>query len=401
MKQPGSVSKKRQFFQGAVLAVVVVTGGRYLAGDKSVLASVPAPAGAPVMVQTLAPQKMRVWSEFSGRLQAVNSAEIRPEVSGRITELRFEDGQEVRSGDILFVIDPRPYEAAVAKAEAALATAKTNANFAKLEEHRAADMLKTEAIARRLYDERANASRVAVASVQSAAAELKNAQVDLEHAYVRAPIRGRVGRAELTVGNNVNAGPAAPLLTTVVSSRSIYADFEVDEQTYLQNIRNTAGGRDKERTIPVELTAKDDASHVYKGRISSFDNQLNTGSGTIRARAKFSNDDGALVPGMFVSVRLANADDSDALMVPDRALGFDQDKKFVFVVGPDNKVQYREVELGKEVDGQRIVLKGVAAGDRVIVDGVQHVRPDAVVEPKEVAAAEPVAPTAPAEAAHP
>ncbi|MEJ0068500.1 MAG: efflux RND transporter periplasmic adaptor subunit [Pseudomonadota bacterium] len=253
-------------------------------------------------------------------------------------------------------------------------------------------MMSSQAIAQRVYDERANASRVANAAVKAADAELKQALLDLDHAHVKAPISGRASRAEITVGNLVQTGPAAPLLTTIVSNKSIYADFDVDEQTYIDIVRGHANGRDDERRIPVQLSLQGDKGHVYQGMIYSFDNRIDVASGTIRARAKFDNADGALVPGMFVSVKLANGTERDEILIPDRAVGFDQSKKFVYVVGEGNKVAYREVELGKQVQSQRVVLKGVQAGDRVIVDGVQHVRPDVVVEAKEVATIDP-APT--------
>jgi multidrug efflux system membrane fusion protein len=367
-----------------VIVAAVLAGGVYSAHTTGASPS-PAAVGpaVPVLVQTLAEQKIRAWSEFSGRLHAVNSAEIRPEVSGRITALKFEDGQNVKVGDILFIIDPRPFEAAVAKAEANLASAKTNADFAKLELNRALGLRETQAIAQRVYDERANAGRVANAEVQAAEAALKQASLDLEHAYVRAPIDGRASRAEITLGNLVQAGPGAPLLTTIVSSKNIYADFDVDEQTYMQSVRDFANGRDQERRIPVQLSLQGDKEHLYKGTIDSFDNHLDVASGTIRARAKFDNTDGVLVPGMFVSVKLANGGESQELLIPARALGFDQSKKFVYVVGENNKVVYREVELGKQIASERVALKGVHAGDRIIVDGIQHVRPDAIVDPQE------------------
>ncbi len=207
---------------------------------------------------------MRIWSEFSGRLQAVDTAEIRPEVSGRITEVRFEDGELVKAGDVLFVIDPRPYEAAVSRAEARVATAKANAEYAKLEMDRAANMIKTQAVAQRIYDERFNANEVAVASVKSAEADLKQAKVDLEHAYVQAPISGRAGRVELTVGNLVQPGINAPLMTRIVANDPIYADFEVDEQTYLDSVRNVARNRYSEREIPVKLFINGNKEDVYQ-----------------------------------------------------------------------------------------------------------------------------------------
>jgi multidrug efflux system membrane fusion protein len=379
--------KARRLVVG-VTAAVIIAGAVYSvrATRATPEEAPPAPRAIPVVVRTLAEQKIRVWSEYSGRLHAVDSAEIRPEVGGRITEVRFEDGQNVKAGDILFVIDPRPYEAAVARAEAALATAVTNAGFAKLELERAARIVNTQAIAQRVYDERANTSRVANAAIKSAEAALRQASIDLEHAYVRAPIAGRVSRAELTVGNLVQPGPGAPLLTRIVANESIYADFEVDEQTYVDTIRDHANRRDEERRIPVEIALHGDKGRAYQGHIHSFDNRLDAASGTIRARAKFANPDGVLVPGMFVSVKLASGTERSALLIPDRAIGFDQSKKFVYVVDPGNRVAYREVELGKQVQAQRIALKGVEAGERVIVDGVQRVKPEAVVEPTELEA---------------
>jgi len=340
-----------------------------------------------VTVQTLAPQKIRVWSEFSGRLHAVDAAEVRPEVGGRITAVRFEDGETVKAGDILFVIDPRPYEAAVARARANLASAQTNAAFAKVEFERAAAMVKSQTVAQRTYDERGNLSRVANAAVEADAAQLKQAELDLEHAYVRAPISGRASRAEITLGNLVQPGPGAPLLTTIVASQSLYADFEVDEQTYVESIRLYTTGREGERRIPVQLSVPGDSRGVHRGTIYSFDNRIDVASGTIRARAKFDNADGALVPGMFVSVKLAEGAERDVLLIPERAVGFDQSKKFVYLVDQGNKVAYREVELGRQVQAQRIALKGVQPGDRVIIDGVQHVRPNVLVEAKEAAPA--------------
>ncbi len=322
-------------------------------------------------------------------MHAVDSAEVRPEVGGRITEVLFEDGQSVKAGDILFVIDPRPYEAAVARAEANLASAVTSAAFAKVEFERAASIIASQAIPKRLYDERANTNRVANATVKMAEAALKQASLDLEHAHVKAPISGRASRAEITLGNLVQPGPGAPLLTTIVSNHSIYADFEVDEQTYIETIRDYANGRDGERRIPVQLSLHGDKKRVYDGNIYTFDNRIDAASGTIRARAKFDNSDGALVPGMFVSVRLANGREHTELLIPDRAVGFDQSKKFVYVVGDGNKVAYREVELGKQVQSQRVALKGVRPGDRVIVDGVQRVRPELVVEATESAPSAP------------
>jgi multidrug efflux system membrane fusion protein len=379
----------RRALIGSAIAAFFVAGGIYAvrrssASHSEALGS-PAAVAVPVTVRTLAEQKVRIWSEFSGRLQAVDAADIRPEVSGRITDVLFEDGQTMKAGDVLFVIDPRPYEAAAARAEANLASARTNATFAKQDRDRADALIGSHTMAQREFDQRANANRVADAAVQTAEAELKRASLDLEHAHVVTPISGRASRPEITVGNLVQAGPGAPLLTTIVSNDTIYAGFEVDEQTYVESVRNAAGGRDQERQIPVELLLPGDKSHVYHGTIYSFDNRIDAASGTIRARAKFDNADRALLPGMFVTVRLAEGAERDELLIPERALGFDQSKKFVYVVGPDDKVAYRELELGKQVRSQRVVIKGLQAGDRVVVDGVQRVRPNIVVVAQEAA----------------
>lgn len=336
-----------------------------------------------VMVQTINPENVRVWSSFSARMKAVDYAEIRPEVSGRITEVRISDGQIVKAGQILFVIDPRSYEAAVAKAEANMASATTNANFTKIQFERTKNLIKKQAIPQSEYDQRANSNRLAHDAILAADAELKEAKINLDRAYVKAPIEGRVGRPEITLGNLVQAGPGAPVLTSIVSNHGIYADFEVDEQTYMKSIHNYADTQDKEKNIPVELIVKDDEEHPYKGKIYSFDNHIDSGSGTIRARAKFANKKGRLVPGMFVSIRLASSSDSKVLLVPKSAIGSDQNKHFVYIITEDSKVVYREVTLGEPANGQRIVKSGLQAGDRVVVDRLQDIKPGLLVKTQE------------------
>ncbi|MFA6915032.1 MAG: efflux RND transporter periplasmic adaptor subunit [Parachlamydiales bacterium] len=350
----------------------------------------PPPAAAQaiptVTVKTIQQQKVRMWSEFSGRLEAVDIAEIRPQVSGRITEVHFEDGELVKAGDVLFVIDPRPYEAAVARAEARIATAQANAEYAKLEMDRAANMIKTQAVAQRIYDERFNANKVAEASIKSAEADLKQAKVDLEHAYVQAPISGRAGRVELTVGNLVQPGVNAPLMTRIVANDPIYADFEVDEQTYLDSVRSVAQNRNLEREIPVKLYIMGNKEDSFNGTIYSFDNRLDVSTGTIRARAKLGNKEGVLLPGMFVTVALGQSEDEVVLLIPQQSISTDQNKKYVFIVDKNNKAIYREVTLGKEYFNQRVVLQGVKQGDRVVVNGMQHIKAGEIVKPMEAKA---------------
>lgn len=374
----------------AVLAgtALVALGVWYFLGHgKSTTAPATAASGAPtpvsVTVQTVTQQRLRLWNDFSGRLRAVNAADIRPEVSGRITEVRFQEGQPVRAGDVLVVLDPRLFEAAVARAEARVASSKATLQLATTNQTRNVALLRTRAIAQNEFDQTDSAKNAAAAEVLAAQADLQTAQVNLDYAYVKAPISGRVSRAELTVGNLVQSGAGAPLLTSIVSEQGIYADFEVDEQTYLKTVRDTAVGNAQEALIPVELMVQGDAGQTYRGFIQNFDNRLDPRSGTIRARARFDNADATLVPGMFVSVRLASSRERDLMLIPDRAIGSDQSKKFVFVVSAGNKVKYQEVELGRALGGQRVVLKGLEAGDRIVVDGVQRVRPDATVNPQE------------------
>ncbi len=389
-------TKKRRsnsFVLGFLAMAIIAWLGWHFLGHAKVAdphaAAAMASAPVPVGVQTVTSQKLRLWNDFSGRLRAVDSAEIRPEVSGRITEVRFQDGQSVKAGDILVVIDPRTYEAAVARAEARITAAKATLQLTSSNATRDTALLKTKAISQREFDQADSANNSAQAELLTAQADLKTAQVDVDHAYVKAPIPGRVSRAELTVGNLVQSGAGAPLLVSIVSENGIYADFEVDEQTYLETIRDAANGNAQEAKIPVEVMTPGDAGRTYKGFVQNFDNRLDPATGTIRARAKFPNKDDTLVSGMFVSVRLASSQERDLLVIPDQAIGYDQSKKFVYVVPSTNKVVYREVELGHELGGQRVVRKGIQPGDRIVVDGLQRVRADALVVPKEAAPAVP------------
>ncbi len=378
-KAGDSLRRRAILLGGAALIVLSVAG--FLRYQSSASSALPAPVSAvPVEVTTVQSRHIRIWSDFSGRMVAVDSADIRPEVGGRITEIRFKDGQNVKAGDVLFVIDPRPYEAAASKAEADLASAYSNAKLAKAEADRAETLFKQQALARDTYEERINASGVAQATIKSAQAALTQARLDIDHAYVKAPISGRVGRAEITVGNLVQTATNPPLLTSIVSADGIYADFDVDEQTYMKTVHAKAQTQSQEAHIPVQLTVQGDEGHVYQGMIHSFDNKIDTATGTIRARARFDNKDGSLVPGMFVSVRLGSNIGSDVLLVPDLAVGNDQAKRFVYVVTPNSKAAFREVNLGQEVDGQRVVLSGLHSGERVILDGLQRLQPDDLVQ---------------------
>jgi len=338
--------------------------------------------GVAVTVVRLETQAVSPFAEFSGRINAVDYAEIRPQVSGRITEIHFHDGEHVNAGDVLLVIDPRPYQAAVDKAQADLQTAMNNAKFAKVERDRGSQLVKSNYLSQETFDQRTNADEVAKAAVQFAQAALETAQINLDYAYVKAPISGRVSRAEITLGNLVGApGSQPPVLTSIVSDNGAYADFEVDEQTYLGNVRNYGQSHEEQQKIPVDVVVRG-GDHVYRGHIYSFDNRIDSGSGSIRARARFDNADGSLIPGMFVSVRMGSGAIDDALLVPESAIGNDQSKRFVFVVGDGNKAEYRTVELGPQIDGNRVIRTGLKVGDRVILDRLQRLAPGAPVVPQ-------------------
>jgi len=370
---------------GTALVLGVGAGGFGILSDRATAEARPAPAepaALPVAVAVMEENPVRLWSDFSARLQAVDEVTLRPEVSGRITEVRFEDGAAVAAGEVLFVIDPRPYQAAVALAEADLAAARERSTLASKELKRAKALGETKAISKRLIDESQSAYGVALSEVKAAEARLAQARLDLDHAHIKAPIGGRVGRAELTAGNLVQAGPNAPVLTTIVSSSGIYADFEVDETTYLTQVHGVAKNVAAERHIPVRLRVNGVASQELEGRIHTFDNRIDSTTGTIRARALFDNAAGTLLPGMFAQVLLGSATEQKAILVPERAIQSDQNRKFVYVVGEDSRAAYREVGLGASVGDHRVVTSGLRVGDGVIMGNTLAVRPNTLVAPQ-------------------
>ena len=328
---------------------------------------------APVSVAQVMQKKIRGTHEFSGRLVAVDQAEIRPRVSGEIVEVHFADGAMVNKGDPLFTIDPRPYETVLKSAQA-------RAVLAESEVARAQKLFKEKAIPQRDLDQRKN-------DVEVARADLARAKLDLEYTQVKSPITGRVSRAEITKGNLVDAGANAPLLATVVTASPVYADFEIDETTYLEYAHAHMTGRDQVAQIPVMMALNGESGAPHVGHMESFDNRLNNGSGTVRVRGVFDNSDGMLVPGLFARIKLGGAQETDQLLITDRAVGTDQSKKFVLVVGDDNKTEHREIKLGGITDdGLRIVTDGLKVGEKIIVSGMQRVMmPGQPVTPELVA----------------
>ncbi|AHN73478.1 efflux RND transporter periplasmic adaptor subunit [Pandoraea pnomenusa] len=320
------------------------------------------------------------WQSYSGRLDAVDRVDIKPLVSGTITAVHFKDGQLVKKGDPLFTIDPRPYAAEVDRAAAQLASAQAREVFTSTDLARAQRLIADNAIAKKDFDQKENAAREAAANVKAARAALETARINLGYTQIVAPVAGRVSRAEITVGNTVSAGAQSPALTTVVSVSPMYAAFDVDEQTYLRYLARDTG----KSGVPVDLGLANESGYSRKGTVYSVDNRFDTTSGTIRVRARFDNADGALVPGLYARIRVGGGEPHPALLVDEAAIGTDQSKKFVLVVDPANKVQYREVQLGERHGGLVEIAGGLKEGERIVVNGLQRVRPGDPVTPKTV-----------------
>jgi multidrug efflux system membrane fusion protein len=347
-----------------------------------------APPAPPVSVAVVTETDITAWDEFSGRLEAVERVELRSRVAGAVQAVHFREGALVARGDLLITIDPAPYAAEMERAEAQVAAAQARRAQAQSEFARAQRLWDDRAIAQRELEERGNAEREAGANLRAAQAQLQSARLNLGYTQVRAPVSGRIGKLEVTQGNLVAAGPGAPVLTTLVSVSPIYASFEADEQVILRALKDLPGGASARaliERIPVEMGTTAMSDTPYRGRLQLIDNQVDARSGTIRLRAAFDNQDGALLPGQFARVRMGQPRARRAVLVSERAVGTDQAKKYVLVVGADNKTEYREVTLGAPAAGLRVVQSGLKAGERIVVNGLQHVRPGVMVQPQLVA----------------
>ena len=345
-------------------------------------------AAPKVTVAAVIEQPLNEWDEFTGRLEAPESVEIRPRVSGYIDRVAFDEGSLVKKGDLLFQIDPRPFQAEVHRLEAQLAQARANQTRTANEAARGDRLRATNAISAELADARSAAATEARAQVAATQAELDNARLNLSFTQITAPIDGRVSRAEVTAGNLVNSGQS--LLTTLVSTDKVYAYFDADERVYLKYVAMArAGGPDARGSTPVYLGLTGEDGFPHLGRLDFLDNQVNPKTGTIRGRAVFDNKDGLYTPGLYARIKLVGSGTYDAALIKDEAVGTDLGKKFVLVVGADRKVAYRAIELGPKLEGLRIVRSGLAKGDRIVVNGLQRVRPGAEVDAQGVPMASP------------
>jgi RND family efflux transporter MFP subunit len=330
---------------------------------------------------TVAPAVARVVADeddFTGHFQAVNSVEVRPRVGGFVERVAFTEGAVVHQGDVLFTIDARPYEAEVARAEAVLEQARTRKQLADMELERAQRLVATQAISREELDARTSERAESDAAIRAAEAALRIARLNLEWTVVRAPITGRVSRAEVTRGNLVQAGaPASTLLTTIVSLDPIYVYFDTDEQAYLKYLHAATSDARRAQPIgtPVYVGLASDSGFPHQGTLDFIDNQVDRAAGTIRVRAVLPNHSLLFAPGLFARVRLVAGDRHRATLIQDRAIGTDQDRKFVLVLNKDNTLAYRPITIGRVVDGLRTVESGLEPGERVVVNGLMRVRP--------------------------
>lgn len=338
----------------------------------------PPPAPAPITAAVVVERPVVETQEFSGRMESVENVSIRSRVSGYITSVNFQPGSQVKKGQVLFVIDPRPFQAEADRAEAAAHSAQAKADLARLELARADKLLADRAIAQREFDERAASLKELDANARAAQAQYHTARLNLGYTQVIAPIDGRVSKAEITVGNLID--PTA-VLTSVVSDDRIYASFDGDESTYLRVGALAHSGKQ----VKVRIGLASETGFPHEGKLEFVDNKLDVKTGAVRMRAVFANKDNLLVPGLFARVQIESGGNgtatNNALLISERAVGTDQSRKFVFVVDQESKAEYREVVLGQAVDGLRIVRSGLKPGEKIVVNGLQRVRAGAPVSP--------------------
>ena len=355
---------------GAMLLSVLLVGC-----DNSVAqnAAPPAPAvsAADVVVKSISQ-----WDSFNGRIEAVESVQLRPRVSGYIDKVNYTDGQEVKKGEVLFTIDDRTYRAALEQAQANLARARTQASLAQSEANRTDKLVNTNVVSREEWEQRRSAATQAQADIRAAQAAVDAAQLNLDFTKVTAPIDGRASRALITSGNLVTAGDTASVLTTLVSQKTVYVYFDVDESTYLhyQNLaRSGQGASSNHMALPVEIGLTGEEGYPHQGKVDFLDNQLTPSTGTIRMRALLDNAQRQFTPGLFARVRLPGSAEFKATLIDDKAVLTDQDRKYVYIVDKEGKAQRRDITPGRLADGLRIVRQGLNPGDKVIVEGLQKV----------------------------
>jgi RND family efflux transporter MFP subunit len=373
------------WFAAGVFALTVLV---QLSGCTKGVSATPAAAPPPpsVSVASVVSRQISDFDEFTGRFEAVERVEIRPRVSGYISTVNFVQGREVAKGDVLFVIDPRPYEAEFKQAQAQLQQVRSQLTLATSEQDRANKLLAAHAISREELESREAALAQANANVAGAQAAVDTAALNLSFTRVTAPITGVVSRAEITAGNLVTAG--STMLTTVVSVDPIYVSFQGDEQGFLNFMNYARKGGEAEAKHPVFVGLANEEGYPHQGAIAFVDNEIDATTGTVRARGRLDNHEHQFTPGMFARVKVTGTKTFAAMLINESAVGTDQGLQYVLRVGKDNAVEYRQVKLGPVVDGLRVVREGLSVGDTIVVNGLQHVRPGMTVTPQRIAMGE-------------
>lgn len=343
------------------------------------------PAAAPqVSVAQVVAERITEWDEFTGRLQAPQTVELRPRVSGYVEQILFNEGALVKAGDVLFTIDARPFVAEVARLKAELQSAQSAAELAEVEYNRAKRLLAQRAVSGEALDNRKARKLQTASAVSAVKAALERAELDVSYTRVTAPISGRVSYAKVTAGNHVTAGQTQ--LTSLVSTDNMYAYFDVDEQTYLKYVRLQQEGKRADtrnaQANPVYMALADSNNFSYTGHIDFVDNRIDPTTGTMRLRASFPNQNNQLLPGLFAKLRLAGSATYDGVLIDEKSIGTDLGNKFVLVVNAKNELEYRAIELGEKLNGLRIVNKGLTSTDRIVVNGLQRVRPNMQITPQ-------------------
>lgn len=388
MSEPnqGQLPARRQCTSPPFLSVVALSLAGLLAGCDRPAQQAAAPPPPAVTVAQPTKRTVTDWDEFTGRFEAVEEVQVRARVGGFVNSVEFQDGAIVRTGDLLYVIDPRPFEAAAQQADGKLSDARAKVELAKRELDRGLNLVQTNAVSEQVVDQRRQALQAAHAAEMQADGELKVAKLNIEFTHVLAPITGRVSRHLVSAGNLVQGSDngTSTLLTSIVSLDPIYIYFDMDEATYQKNSRLWFEGRrpsSRDTPNPVQVTLTGETKPSHDGHINFLDNRLDVSTGTLRSRAVIPNKDLSILPGQFGRVRLIGSSPYEALLIPDTAVATDQSRKIVFVVKPDDTVEAKPVMLGPLDDGLRVIREGLKADDRVIVDGIQRARVGAKVTP--------------------
>ena len=374
-----STTNTLKFLLGGIAALVLAACSNPEAAEETA-----APAPPQVSVAQVVHERITEWDEFTGRLQAPQTVQLIPRVSGYIEEVHFNEGALVDKGDLLVQIDPKPFATEVARLKAELQSAQSAAVQAEKEYRRAEKLSSQRAISDELLDSRLARKQQTAATVASVEAALERAELDLSYTRITAPISGRVSYAQVTAGNFVSAGQSQ--ITSLVSTEKMYAYFDVDEQSYLKYARLAETGKRADTrdstSNPVYMALANDSNYQHVGRVDFVDNRIDAQTGTIRVRASFPNDDNDLLPGLFARIRLVGSDSYEGILIDEKAVGTDLNNKFVLVVNSNNELEYRAIELGEKVHGLRIVTEGLTPKDKIVVNGLQRVRANMKVDPQ-------------------